>query len=310
MSHTDSSTDLDSRAASRSIRHATPNCDSSEAFSPRTWELKSPFAKKATNLKIGATLAGALLVVGMVPASAHPMRLSEFRQLAVRCAPTVESATLASIAKAESSLQPLAIHDNTSGLSGAPATLSAAVDIAAGLIAAGHSLDLGIMQVNSGNLTRFGLTPRTAFDVCRSMAVGASILSSDYTGGSTHLDQQAALRSAISRYNTGDAKRGFTNGYVQRVELVARQVVPAIDVDALPPAMRMTKAFAPATSSGPYAPADWDLWASFDYTAAHAGKRAPVASSTTLIPGQAVLADAGEGPTAAAFIIDPPDESN
>jgi len=41
-------------------------------------------------------------------------------------------------------------------------------------------------------------------------------------------DAQPALRRALSRYNTGDARRGFTNGYVAKVERAAAQVVPAI----------------------------------------------------------------------------------
>ena len=40
----------------------------------------------------------------------------------------------------------------------------------------------------------------------------------------TPADRQAALRIALSRYNTGDARRGFRNGYVSRVEAAAVQL--------------------------------------------------------------------------------------
>jgi type IV secretion system protein VirB1 len=126
----------------------------------------------------------------------------------------VAPSTLASVARTESGFQPLAINDNTTGTRGVPATSDVAVQIAAKLIEAGHSVDVGIMQINSGNFARLGLTLKTAFDPCKSVAAAATILAGDYNGGETHEAQQSALRAALSRYNTGDAQRGLANGYV------------------------------------------------------------------------------------------------
>ena len=47
-------------------------------------------------------------------------------------------------------------------------------------------------------------------------------------------DDQAALRTALSLYNTGDAARGFRNGYVERVSRAAAEVVPALKAPTSP----------------------------------------------------------------------------
>jgi len=139
--------------------------------------------------------------------------------LAARCAPGVAPESLLSVARTESQFDPLAIHDNTSGVSFNPAAAAIAITIAKVLIERGHSVDLGLMQINSANLARLGLSIPDAFDACRSMRAGAQVLREDY---------RAALRDALSRYNTGDPDRGISNGYVARVEASARIVVPAI----------------------------------------------------------------------------------
>jgi type IV secretion system protein VirB1 len=207
---------------------------------------------------------------------------------------------LASIAQTESAFQPYAINDNTTGTSGAPATRDSAVQIASKLLKAGHSIDVGIMQINSSNFAQFGLTLEAAFDPCKSVATAAAILANNYAGSETHDGQQAALRVALSKYNTGSAQRGFTNGYVHKVELAARHVVPALDV-GLPAAAIDRQPPSPEAASGvaadPNTPPSWDVWSSFDYAASHHQDSAP-----NLLPSRAshaaVLANAESGPTA------------
>jgi len=194
--------------------------------------------------------AAALLVVAPTiaalagPARAARLPLAEFTALAKRCAPQAAPSTMAAIARVESGFDPLTIHDNTSGASAAPATAAEAIAIATSLLAAGHSLDLGIMQINSANLSPLGLTVSAAFDACRSITASEAILAGDYTGGTTHEARQAALRIAISKYNTGSPTAGFTNGYVAKVEAATH--APAV-----------------AVSSPPAAPASpgWDVYA-------------------------------------------------
>jgi len=148
--------------------------------------------------------------------------------LAASCAPSVAPGTLASIAGIESGFNTLAIHDNTTGLDLPSASHQSAVLAARALIAAGHSVDLGLMQINSANLARLGLTVRTAFNACASLGAAGRLLVMDYRPGRSH-DDQAALQAAFSRYNTGSPVYGFQNGYVQRVVATARHVVPEIN---------------------------------------------------------------------------------
>ena len=242
-------------------------------------------------------------------AFANALSLNDFGRLALRCAPSVAPSTLASIASTESGFDPLTIHDNTTGISSAPATRDSAIGIAAKLLAAGHSVDLGIMQINSANMAALGLTLEAAFDPCRSTAVGAAVLASSYTGGNTHARQQAALRVALSEYNTGDPSRGFGNGYVHKVELAARDIVPALDVGVAPPAPvdPSPPAAVPAAPADPNAPPAWDVWRSYDYTAARSRDTQEPARPDS-IRDAAVPASAAPGPAAPVAVSAPVQE--
>lgn len=148
------------------------------------------------------------------------LRLLLFTQLSAVCAPGDAAMTLASVASTESGFDTLAINDNTNGLKYHPDNEDAARRLARTLIVEqGHSLDLGLMQINSANLSRIGLSIDDAFDACHSISAGARILKDGY---------QQALRVAFSRYNTGSDVRGFANGYVRRVELAGTRL-PAIN---------------------------------------------------------------------------------
>jgi type IV secretion system protein VirB1 len=162
-------------------------------------------------------------------AKAQSLTLHQIEQLAPRCAPNVAMSTLAAIGETESHLKPLSIHDNTTGLSAVFSRRSDALEVTSKLVAVGDSVDVGLMQVNSRNFGSLGLTLAAAFDPCQSMEAGATILTQDYAGGPDYAGQQAALRVALSRYNTGDPARGFANGYVHRVEMADALVVPALD---------------------------------------------------------------------------------
>ncbi len=249
---------------------------------------------------LGAFVAGS-------SALAAPLSVSDFGQLALRCAPSVAPSTLASIARTESAFEPLAINDNTTATSGVPASRDIAMQLAAKLLEAGHSVDIGIMQINSGNFQRLGLTLDAAFDPCKSIAAASTVLTGNFSGGGeTHQGQQAALRVAISKYNTGDAQRGFDNGYVRKVETAARRVIPALDVGLAPAAIDSAPppaAAAPAPRD-PNAPPAWDVWASFDYDAAHR-QAAPAPTQANVGTGAAASSDADKGPSAAAIATGP-----
>jgi type IV secretion system protein VirB1 len=261
-----------------------------------------------TQAVIAAILTAASLAIS-VPVYANPLSVREFGQLALRCGPAVAPSTLASIARTESAFDPLSINDNTTGISGASATRNIAIRLASKLLDAGHSVDIGIMQINSVNFATLGLTLEAAFDPCKSVAAGAAVLAGGYAGGTTHGEQQSALRVALSKYNTGDAQRGFTNGYVHKVELAAGRIVPALDVGAAQAVIdsQPQPTAAPSTPVDPGAPPTWDVWSSFDYAAAHHQETHAAAPSSPGL-GSAILTDAGKGPTAAVTVSGPPVE--
>lgn len=193
------------------------------------------------------------------------VQLALFTQLAASCAPHVAVETLAAVARTESGFDAFAMHDNTTGRTFHPATREEAIALATELIVVQrHSVDLGLMQINSLNFPSLGMTVTDAFDPCRSMAGADRVLVQGYSPPAAGNDQQQALHQALSRYNTGDPARGVANGYVSRVQASAEVVVPAIrlrgDGDTAP-----TPAPAPGTAPvlvQPLPPpaASWDVY--------------------------------------------------
>jgi type IV secretion system protein VirB1 len=233
-----------------------------------------------------------------------------FLALANRCAPEVAPGTLAAVAGAESGFNTLAIHDNTTRQTMTALDAPGAVATASALIAAGHSVDLGLMQIDSANLSRLGLTVATAFDACASVRAAGKVLSGDYQPDGA--GSQAALLAAISRYNTGTAWQGFQNGYVGRVVATAKYVVPEIDpADSVPPpkssgattapgwgAFNASPAAHPPSPSQPPAPPAAPSWDVFPNSVGPAGfaqehavtlpaQRLPASGKTTASPGKA-----------------------
>jgi type IV secretion system protein VirB1 len=161
--------------------------------------------------------------------------LALFTHVAVACAPEVAPRTSAAIAATESRFDPLAIFDSTTGRAWRPRDRGEAIALARHLIGAGHAVDLGLMQVNSRNLPVLGLTVGEVLDPCANIRAGGAILTADYIAAArTRGEGQAALRAALSAYNTGSVVRGFRNGYVARVVAAARYVVPEIAVSPAP----------------------------------------------------------------------------
>ena len=135
------------------------------------------------------------------------------------CAPNVEAETVLAIIRVESGGDLIALATNRP--SGAvrlrPRDFALAVALATAEIRRGNSVDIGLMQINSRNLPRLGLTVETVLDPCRNLAAGARILTDAYdTASRKHGDGQGALRAALSAYNTGNQLAGFRNGYVAR----------------------------------------------------------------------------------------------
>jgi len=138
-------------------------------------------------------------------------------ELILACAPGVAPQTIQAIVEVESRGNPLAIHVNGGRLPRPALDALDAAKLARAAIAAGHSVDLGLMQVNSANLPRLGYTAEQMFDPCTNIAAGAAILTAEYRrAAARHGPGQTALHAALSAYNTGSPKRGIENGYVSR----------------------------------------------------------------------------------------------
>ena len=126
------------------------------------------------------------------------------------CAPGVGPRTMSAIVNVESGGDPSALHDNATGRSYVGLGAAAAADRASALIAQGHSVDLGLAQINNANLTRVGLTVRDVFVPCENVRAGAFILDGSYRSASARFGNgQYALRRAIGAYNTGSLFAGY-----------------------------------------------------------------------------------------------------
>lgn len=146
--------------------------------------------------------------------------------LILACAPNVDAQTVQAVIRVESAGDPLALNANRNGtaVSLQAADIAQAVQLAQQEIRAGNSVDVGLMQINSRNLAKLRITLPEAFNPCTNIAAGAQILSGAYERASKdHGEGQAALRAALSAYNTGNPKAGFTNGYVFRYYETTKQ---------------------------------------------------------------------------------------
>jgi type IV secretion system protein VirB1 len=148
------------------------------------------------------------------------------------CALSVHPATLERIIAVESGGNPYALHVNHYDGPQPSKNLDNAEDaamLARFYIAAGFSVDIGEMQVNSRNLPALGYTIEDALDPCKNIAAGGIILSSFYESAAQQYGEgQRALQAAISAYNTGSFWRGVENGYMARVA-----GIPNIPLDAM-----------------------------------------------------------------------------
>ena len=131
-----------------------------------------------------------------------------------QCGPNVSPVTTQAIIEVESGGNPLAIGDNSSKKSFAPRSKSEAVELATALLAKGHSLDLGLMQVNSAHLVPLRLSLAELFDPCRNVRAGTTILSGMFNRYRTG-DPARSLYLALSAYNTGTWWKG--GSYVNRI---------------------------------------------------------------------------------------------
>ena len=131
--------------------------------------------------------------------------------LIATCAPMVTPTTMKAIVLEESRGHPYAIHDGKTREALFPATKDEAIATARRLLANGSRIDAGLAQINSANWSRLGLDAESVFDPCINLRAGERVILEAYTTAPYTVD------AAVSRYNTGNDKRGLDNGYVGRV---------------------------------------------------------------------------------------------
>lgn len=196
------------------------------------------------------------------------LSVSTVLALALAHAPQVAPETVIAFAQAESALKPFSLYDNTAKKSYSPNSSAAAIEIARSLLALGHSIDAGLMQINSANFVRTGLTVETAFDPAQSVRAGAQVLVDAYQWCQERQPDANPLRCMASVYNTGRPTAGERNGYVGKIYAAADRVVPAIRqaVPDQPEPSASTEPNKPVTPNacGP-PPPTWDTWAVSDY---------------------------------------------
>lgn len=170
------------------------------------------------------------------------------------CAPGVAPGTIQRVIWIESRNNPLAIGVNRGRLPRKPRDAADAAALARAAIQQGYSVDLGLMQVNSNNLAKLGYSVEDMFEPCKNLAAGARVLTEFFLNAKPRFsDEQAALRAALSAYNTGSYSRGFSNGYVaQYVGASALTVPPLSNIPMGSPVARPTPAVERPRPPSPY----------------------------------------------------------
>ena len=134
------------------------------------------------------------------------------------CALQVHPVTIDKIVQVKFAGNPIALHvNNLRGAQPHPMSAADAATIARTYVAAGYNVDLGLGQLNSRNLPALGYTIEDALEPCLNISAGARILRAFYLKAAEQMGEgQAALKAALSAYNTGSFRRGFLNGYVAK----------------------------------------------------------------------------------------------
>jgi len=167
-----------------------------------------------------------------------PAQHLDIATLQSRCIPAVPLTTLSAIIRVESGGNPNAMQidfprallkqwhlpEGTLRLKRQPATQREALQWLDYFERHGIFVDLGLMQVSTAEAQRRGIPVESLLDPCFNLRAGWQILDSAYQLEiKTYGPGQEALQHAISRYNTGDTRRGIDNGYLARVIAALRQ---------------------------------------------------------------------------------------
>jgi len=138
--------------------------------------------------------------------------------LVARCGAGVHPDTLNAIIKVESNYNALAINDNTTGMCIKPTSKEQAVSLINYLLSEGHSLDVGLMQINSRHFSEPGVDYMRLFDPDYNISTGSNILARFYREHAMENPNdkpEITLLKALSSYNTGSPYKG--KNYVNKI---------------------------------------------------------------------------------------------
>lgn len=157
-------------------------------------------------------------------------------KMAGTCLAGVDLVTVLSITEVESHYQPWALNVNypehlarqwgyASGLitlGRQPHSYSEAVNWINWFAEHGVTLSVGLMQVNTVDAGKLGISAEQLLDPCTNLKTGWRVLEKHYRRAERRYGAgQRALRAAISAYNSGSFTAGFESGYVRKVLLAA-----------------------------------------------------------------------------------------
>src|SRR6202034_4693692 len=180
-----------------------------------------------------AFLAASLLLLP----SAVRAQNTDVARLQSTCLPAAPLSTLRGVIEAESSGNPNAMQidfpkallkrwnlpEGTLRLKRQPTDQREAMDWLVYFQSYDIFVDLGLMQVSTAEAKRRGIPPASLLEPCTNLQVGWQILRDDYRiEQRTYGPGQEALQHAISRYKTGDTKKGIANGFFARGLAAAR----------------------------------------------------------------------------------------
>jgi type IV secretion system protein VirB1 len=167
----------------------------------------------------------ATLLCGITPLAfaRDPKAAEGFPLLAADCTPNAPLNTLRAMVRVESNFYANALSVNqpkrtNTRLTRQPQSKQEALAWTRWLLRNNYTVSVGLMQVNSVDATQRGIALEQLLDPCLNIKIGWQILTEKYQAPAAKYGPgQKALLEALSLYNSGSPRLGFSNGYVARV---------------------------------------------------------------------------------------------
>lgn len=136
-----------------------------------------------------------------------------------QCAPQVSPVLMHALVRTESAWNPYAIGpDAGQPAIGQPRTLEEAIKTVKQLAASGGKFSVGLAQIHISNVISRGMSWDEAFDPCRNLRMGQTILFENYSKalkeGYGGID---AVWAALRGYNSGGVHKVVSDGYATKI---------------------------------------------------------------------------------------------